>query len=152
MGEFARLAGITVRTLHHYDQLGLLSPARRSGAGYRLYTTTDLNRLQQIMSLRYLGLPLEEIGAMLRDPGYVYCVGTCKNRLTHTEINSDRDEPDRGDLPVIAVFSDAPWRAARSAWMSCAWSRRTGRRMAGRGCQRAKSYSRRTQGGWRCAH
>ncbi len=62
--EFANLAGVTVRTLHHYDRLGLLKP-RRSGSGYRLYRESDLERLEQIVALKFLGLPLRDIRAML---------------------------------------------------------------------------------------
>jgi len=63
--EFARLAGVTVRALHHYDRLKLLSPAHRSERGYRLYCHEDLGRLERILALRYLGLSLHEIAAML---------------------------------------------------------------------------------------
>ena len=63
--EFAKLAGVTVRALHHYDRLGLLSPPHRSAAGYRLYSHEDLGRLERILVLRYLGLPLREIAALL---------------------------------------------------------------------------------------
>ena len=62
--EFAELAGVTVRTLHHYDRLGLLR-ARRNGSGYRLYRESDLERLEQIVALKFLGLPLKEIRALL---------------------------------------------------------------------------------------
>lgn len=65
--EFAERAGVTVRALHHYDRLGLLTPARRSMSGYRLYTDRDLARLEQIVVLKFLGLPLKEIGRVLRD-------------------------------------------------------------------------------------
>jgi DNA-binding transcriptional MerR regulator len=58
--EFADLAGVTVRTLHHYDRIGLLKP-RRSRAGYRLYFLTDLERLVQITALKFIGIPLHEI-------------------------------------------------------------------------------------------
>src|SRR5579872_291421 len=68
VGEVARRSGLSVRTLHHYDDLGLLSPAHRSEAGYRLYSAADVARLQQIMSLRELGLPLEEIRTLLDRP------------------------------------------------------------------------------------
>ena len=68
VGKVARLAGITVRTLHHYDEIGLLSPSDRSGAGYRRYDDSDLERLQQIMYYRELGFPLEEIAEILNDP------------------------------------------------------------------------------------
>lgn len=64
--EFAELASVTVRTLHHYDKLGLLKPKRRSTAGYRLYEAKDLERVEQIVALKFLGLPLEEIGKLLK--------------------------------------------------------------------------------------
>lgn len=63
--EFARLAGVTVRALHHYDRLGLLSPVHRSDRGYRLYDHADLSRLERILVFRYLGVPLREIGPLL---------------------------------------------------------------------------------------
>lgn len=66
--EFAKLAGVTVRALHHYDRLKLLSPAHRSERGYRLYCREDLGRLERIIVLRYLGLSLREIGALLNTP------------------------------------------------------------------------------------
>src|SRR5579863_9100245 len=62
--EFAELAGVTVRALHHYDRLGLLR-ARRSGAGYRLYSVRDLERLEQIVALKFLGLSLQQIRTLL---------------------------------------------------------------------------------------
>jgi len=58
--EFAELAGVTVRALHHYDQLGLLKP-RRTQAGYRLYSLRDFERLEQIVALKFLGIPLKQI-------------------------------------------------------------------------------------------
>jgi DNA-binding transcriptional MerR regulator len=63
--EFAEKAGVTVRTLHHYDRLGLLSPSGRTEAGYRLYGDRDLVRLQQITTLKFIGLSLQEIKALL---------------------------------------------------------------------------------------
>jgi MerR family transcriptional regulator, thiopeptide resistance regulator len=62
--EFAKLAGVTVRALHHYDRLAVLRP-KRSIAGYRLYSLRDLERLEQIVALKFLGLPLKEIGTLL---------------------------------------------------------------------------------------
>jgi DNA-binding transcriptional MerR regulator len=64
--EFAELAGVTVRTLHHYDRLGLLKPSRRSDSGYRLYGNRDLARLEQIVVLKFLGLPLKQIRDLLK--------------------------------------------------------------------------------------
>ncbi len=68
--DVARLAGVSVRTLHYYDQVGLLTPHGRSAAGYRIYSEADLLRLQQIVIRRELGFPLEEIRSSLDDPGY----------------------------------------------------------------------------------
>lgn len=70
IGEVAELAGVTVRTLHHYDELGLLRPSERSDAGYRLYSYEDLARLQEILIWRQLGFSLGEIGSLLDDPEY----------------------------------------------------------------------------------
>src|SRR5690606_6950244 len=68
VGEVARLTGVTVRTLHHYDEIGLLSPSGRTAAGYRQYSEADLERLQQILTYRELGFPLEEIAEIVADP------------------------------------------------------------------------------------
>ena len=62
--EFAQLAGITVRALHHYDRLGLLRP-RRATSGYRLYGRRDLERLEQIVALKFVGIPLKQIRTLL---------------------------------------------------------------------------------------
>lgn len=67
MGQVARIAGVSVRTLHHYDGIGLLSPVGRTRAGYRRYRDEDLDRLQRILFYRELGFPLEEIAAVLDD-------------------------------------------------------------------------------------
>jgi DNA-binding transcriptional MerR regulator len=63
--EFARLAGVTVRALHHYDRVGLLKPSGRSAAGYRLYGEREFARLQQVLTLKFIGLPLKEIRELL---------------------------------------------------------------------------------------
>jgi DNA-binding transcriptional MerR regulator len=68
VGQVASLAGVTVRTLHHYDEIGLLSPGNRSGAGYRRYRDADLSRLQEILFYRELGFALDDIAIMLADP------------------------------------------------------------------------------------
>jgi MerR family transcriptional regulator, thiopeptide resistance regulator len=69
IGEVADAAGLTVRTLRHYDELGLLVPTERTGAGYRLYNDDDMARLYRILALRRLGFPLEEIRASLSREG-----------------------------------------------------------------------------------
>jgi DNA-binding transcriptional MerR regulator len=70
IGEVAELAGVSVRTLHHYDSIGVLAPSARSEAGYRLYSYEDLERLQEVLVWRALGFPLAEIRALLDEPAY----------------------------------------------------------------------------------
>jgi DNA-binding transcriptional MerR regulator len=62
VGELSNLTGVTVRTLHHYDAIGLVRPSKRSPAGYRLYEQDDVLRLQQVLLFREFGLALDEIG------------------------------------------------------------------------------------------
>jgi len=68
VGELARRTGLTVRALHHYDEIGLLRPTRRSAAGYRLYGEEDVARLHRIVSLKQLGFSLEEVREHLTLP------------------------------------------------------------------------------------
>jgi DNA-binding transcriptional MerR regulator len=70
VGEVAKLAGVSVRTLHHYDEIGLLGPSERSGAGYRIYTDDDFLTLQQVLFFRELGFALEDIRRLMHDPGF----------------------------------------------------------------------------------
>lgn len=70
VSQLAELAGITVRTLHHYDEIGLLRPVTRTESGYRLYGERELLLLQQIMFFRQLVVPLEEIRRILADPHF----------------------------------------------------------------------------------
>ena len=67
--EFARLTGVTVRALHHYDRLGLLKPSRYSQTGYRLYREDDVARLEQIVALKFIGFSLKQIKDILRNGG-----------------------------------------------------------------------------------
>jgi len=70
VGELASLTGLTVRTLHHYDEINLLKPSAYSSSGHRLYGEEDIMRLQQILSLRELGFSLEEIKNCLQNPDF----------------------------------------------------------------------------------
>lgn len=65
VGDLAKLTGLTVRTLRYYDQIGLFSPSGQTESGHRLYSESDLSRLQQILSLKDLGLSLEEVKSVL---------------------------------------------------------------------------------------
>jgi DNA-binding transcriptional MerR regulator len=68
--EFAKLTRVTVRTLHYYDQIGLLKPSFERPNGYRIYTDADLLRLQQIVTLKFMGFSLTEIRRLLDGKGY----------------------------------------------------------------------------------
>jgi DNA-binding transcriptional MerR regulator len=68
VGDVSRIAHVTVRTLHHYDEIGLLRPSARTDAGYRRYSDSDLERLQRVLCYRDLGFSLDEIAAILDDP------------------------------------------------------------------------------------
>jgi DNA-binding transcriptional MerR regulator len=70
VGELAAATGLTVRTLHYYEEIGLIAPSGRSGAGHRLYGDAEVARLYRICLLRRLGLPLSEIGRALDDPAW----------------------------------------------------------------------------------
>lgn len=70
VGELAKLTGLTVRTLRYYDQIGLFSPSGHTDSGHRLYNESDISRLQQILSLKELGLSLEEVKSILADDNY----------------------------------------------------------------------------------
>jgi DNA-binding transcriptional MerR regulator len=106
VGEVAELAGVTVRTLHHYDELGLLSASERSDAGYRLYSYEDLARLREILTWRALGFSLADIGSVLDDPEHDGLVALERQRaLLEREI--DR-------LGTLAAAVDAAIAAHRN--------------------------------------
>ena len=82
VGQVAEELGVTVRTLHHYDELGLLTPTGRTAAGYRLYSHTDLERLSMIVLYRRLGFGLEQVGELQGSDG--------RERVEH--LRRQRDE------------------------------------------------------------
>src|SRR5215472_2857527 len=66
VGQVAALTGVSIRALHHYDSIGLLQPSKRLESGHRLYSSADLLKLQQILTLRYLGFELRKIRELLQ--------------------------------------------------------------------------------------
>lgn len=70
ISEVAKLSGVTVRTLHYYDEIGLLKPSKTTEAGYRMYSIEDLEKLQQILFFRELDFPLNEIKEIMINPNY----------------------------------------------------------------------------------
>ena len=95
VSEVARLTGVTVRTLHHYDELGLLRPGERSEAGYRLYSYDDLARLREILIWRALGFSLGEVRSLLDDPAY--------DRLSALERQREVVQAEIGRLGALAA-------------------------------------------------
>src|ERR1700759_1891140 len=89
VGELSATARVTVRTLHHYDRLGLLAPVERSDAGYRHYDRDGVERLYRILALGDLGLPLAEVGELLdADAGSLR--EATRTRLEQTELDLAR--------------------------------------------------------------
>jgi len=69
VGELAAATGLTVRTLHHFDEIGLLPPSERSAGGHRLYTAGDVRQLYRVLAFRQLGMSLQEIAVTLEKDG-----------------------------------------------------------------------------------
>uniref|UniRef100_Q025G4 Transcriptional regulator, MerR family n=1 Tax=Solibacter usitatus (strain Ellin6076) TaxID=234267 RepID=Q025G4_SOLUE len=113
--EFGKLAGVTVRALHHYDRLGLLRP-RRTEAGYRVYCARDLERLEQIVALKFLGIPLKQIKTMLERASLELPEAL---RMQRTVLEEKRKLLDRAILAIRAAErSIAPGRPAVSALLT----------------------------------
>jgi MerR family transcriptional regulator, thiopeptide resistance regulator len=99
--EFAERAGVTVKALHHYDRLGLLKP-RRTDAGYRIYIDSDLERLEQIVALKFIGLSLKQIKAIL---GRNALQLPAALRLQRTELEEKRRLLDRAIQAIVSAES-----------------------------------------------
>jgi DNA-binding transcriptional MerR regulator len=110
--EFANLTGVTVRTLHHYDRLGLLKPSRYSQAGYRLYSEGDFARLEQIVALKFIGFSLNEIKNILSRGSFDLPAELRKQREAIEEkrrrLELAIDAIQRAEY-VLAVSSNADW-------------------------------------------
>jgi DNA-binding transcriptional MerR regulator len=102
VGELASRTGLTVRTLHHYDEIGLLKPSQHTGAGYRLYTGRDIIRLQQVVSLRQLGLSLEEVRACLDRPDFSP-LAVIDHHLAHLREQIESQRKLCGRLEAVAA-------------------------------------------------
>lgn len=114
--EFAERAGVTVRTLHHYDRLGLLKPSHRTSAGYRLYGERDLARLQQIVTLKFIGLSLKQIKELLTQREFDLSMTL---RLQREVIEEKRRQMDmaieaiKKAESVMAASGEPDWDALR---------------------------------------
>jgi MerR family transcriptional regulator, thiopeptide resistance regulator len=112
--EFAKLTGVTVRTLHHYDRLGLLKPSGRTAARYRLYGERDFARLQQIVTLKFLGFPLEQIKQLLNQASYALSDAL---RVQREIIEQKRNQLDKAAQAIaeaerlLAANGETDWQA-----------------------------------------
>ena len=102
VGVLSRRTGLSVRTLHHYHTIGLLRPARRSEAGYRLYSVRDLMRLQQIVLLRSVGLSLDEIGRSLSKGGPTL-LRTIEQHVARLHVRIEQERRLCGRLEETAI-------------------------------------------------
>ncbi len=105
MGRVAELAGVTVRTLHHYDEIGLVQPSARTAAGYRAYAAGDVERLREVLAYRRLGFGLREIANLVGDPA---TDAVAHLRRLHGLLLEQRD---RADAMVAAIDSELVARA-----------------------------------------
>ncbi len=109
VGEIAEHFGVTVRTLHHYDDIGLLSPSERTRAGYRLYTTDDVARLRSIVVYRRLGFALSEIVTMLDAPDADPIEHLRRQHdLVRTRLEADRELLTALERAMEAEMTGAP--------------------------------------------
>lgn len=103
VGELAKRAGLTVRTLHHYEKLGLLLPSGRSEAGYRLYDEADVQRLHRVLALRHSGLPLKDIAALLQQGESPPLREVLERQIAEVELQLQRQQRLLKALKVVAA-------------------------------------------------
>lgn len=105
VGRLASLAGVTVRTLHHYDEIGLVTPSARTAAGYRAYGAADVDRLRQVLTYRRLGFGLREVAELVADPA--------ADAVAHLRRQRDllMEQRDRADAMVAAIDKELEARA-----------------------------------------
>jgi MerR family transcriptional regulator, thiopeptide resistance regulator len=104
VGEVANLAGVSVRTLHHYDELGLVVPSERSEAGYRLYTHTDLEVLQQVLVYRELEFGLDQIHKIVSDPSFDRARALFEQRdLIEAKVERDKALLDLIEMTILSM-------------------------------------------------
>jgi DNA-binding transcriptional MerR regulator len=114
VGELSKRSGLSVRTLHHYDSVGLLKPSVRSDAGYRLYGEADIQRLNNILALRELGIALDEIRQIL-EGGMRSTPEVLSAQLTHVDAEISRQQTLRAELDRLQramLEKDEPSEAA----------------------------------------
>ena len=114
VNEFAQVAGVTVRTLHHYDRIGLLKPGGYSSGGYRLYRKHDLVRLQQIVTLKFIGFSLTQIKQLLDSNSFDLGVALNQQReiLAEKRLQLDQAVTAIEKAAALLATNDEPdWQA-----------------------------------------
>ncbi|MBY6770136.1 MerR family transcriptional regulator, partial [Clostridium botulinum] len=110
IGEFAKRSGVTVKTLLHYDKIGLLKPAEKTEVGYRIYCEDDFLRLQQITTLKFIGISLSEIAHILNESG--------ENLESMVKIQKGAlEEKKRHIDSVIEIFNNAENTAKQKGFL-----------------------------------
>lgn len=116
--EFAKAAGVTVRTLHVYDRLGLLPPAARTDAGYRLYGEAELERLEHILALRFVGFRLEQIKELLEGPKWPLVVALRMQReiiaQQKRKLEAAAQAIEQAESTLLADESADRWKMLRN--------------------------------------
>ncbi|BBA85771.1 MerR family transcriptional regulator [Mycobacterium pseudoshottsii] len=107
VGQVAERFGITVRTLHHYDEIGLLIPSRRAASGYRVYTSADLTRLSQVIVYRRLELLLDEIARLLDEGNAVSHLVRQRERVM-ARLDEMKDLVEAIDLALEKAMTNTP--------------------------------------------
>jgi DNA-binding transcriptional MerR regulator len=115
--EFADVAGVSVRTLHHYDRIGLLKPSGYTRAGYRLYRKQDLIRLQQIVTLKFIGFPLKQIKDLLNRNSFDLVTALTQQREIIVEKRGQLDQAIKAiekAQSLLSINDEPDWDAFKN--------------------------------------
>ncbi|MEK8034123.1 MerR family transcriptional regulator [Ideonella sp. DXS29W] len=118
VGELARRSGLTVRTLHHYDSIGLLQPSARSESGYRLYGDADIERLHAIQALRGMGLSLAEIGPLLGEGDRAQVPALVARQIAQLDEQIERSQRLREQLVLTQTLLARGGRPPPEDWLA----------------------------------
>ncbi|MBT8162328.1 MULTISPECIES: MerR family transcriptional regulator [Arthrobacter] len=120
IGELAEACGVSVRALHHYDEIGLLRASRRTASGHRRYTEQDVRRLYRIRGLQMLGLQLAEVGSTLESPvdDLMSLRTLLENQLAHVRRQADQLKELEGRIGQMLTRLDGPAMPAPELFMS----------------------------------
>jgi DNA-binding transcriptional MerR regulator/predicted lactoylglutathione lyase len=111
IGELATETGLTVRALHHYDQIGLLIPSQETDGGHRIYSTRDVEKLQKIITLKHLGFPLDKIKEAIGSPDFSLRSATTQLRLEIRKRKADLEDIDSRLRDAEDIQGDVDARA-----------------------------------------